>query len=157
MSSVSAGFVCSPCPCLGVAVTVAGVIIRFNTPLRATPHIVAVVAVTATVQLTVQSVYGAAIGGLLGAIAAAIAATIAHRIPHGPAWQVVYLPAFWVLVPGSFGLINAAQIHSSNGLDASSTAASAILAVAIGTLIGSLISRIPIADHHRRRGRPEHG
>lgn len=86
-------------PCCGVAITIFGVIIRFNTPLRATPQIVVVTAVTAAVQLTAQSVYGAGIGGLLGAIAAATAATIAHSLPGGPARQVVYLPAFGYLFP----------------------------------------------------------
>lgn len=135
-------------PCLGVAITIFGVIIRFNTPLRATPQIVAVVAVTAAVQLSAQSVYGAGVGGLLGAIAAAVAATIAHSLPGRPAWQVVYLPAFWVLVPGSLGLINVAQIHPGNGLDALATAGSAVLGVAIGTMIGSILSRIPITHRH---------
>jgi uncharacterized membrane protein YjjP (DUF1212 family) len=138
-------------PSLGVAVTVAGVIVRFNTPLRATPHIVVVVAVTAAVQLSVQSVYGPALAGLLGAIAAAVAATVAHRLPGGPAWQVVYLPAFWVLVPGSFGLINAAQIRPGNALDALGAAGAALLAVSIGTLIGSLISRLPDGAGRRDR------
>lgn len=136
-------------PFLGVAVTVAGVIVRFSTPLRATPHIVAAVAITAAVQLSVQSAYGPALAGLLGAVAAAIAATIAHWLPGGPGWQVVYLPAFWVLVPGSFGLINAAQARSGNALDALGAVAAALLAVSIGTLIGTLISRF--ADTVQRR------
>ncbi|MEX5295247.1 threonine/serine exporter family protein [Kocuria sp. CPCC 205268] len=133
---------------LGVTVTLAGLMIRFNTPLSATPHIVVVAGLTAAVQLTVQSMYGAAVGGLLGAIVAAIAATIAHALPRAPGWQVIYLPAFWVLVPGSFGLINATQMHPGNGLQDLVTAGSAVLAVAIGTLIGSLISRLPLI-HHR--------
>lgn len=135
-------------PCLGVAITIFGLIIRFNTPLRATPQIVAVVAVTAAVQLSSQSLYGVGIGGLLGAIAAAIAATIAHRLPGGPTWQVVYLPAFWVLVPGSLGLINAAHVHPGNGLDALATAGSAVLGVAIGTMIGSLLNRVRAPFRH---------
>lgn len=136
---------------LGVAITLAGLMIRFNTPLSATPHIVVVAGLTAAVQLTVQSIYGAAIGGLLGALVAAVAATIAHALPNAPGWQVIYLPAFWVLVPGSFGLINATQMHPGDSLHNLITAGSAVLAVAIGTLIGSLISQLPLVRHRGAR------
>lgn len=136
---------------LGVAITLAGIMIWFSTPLSATPYIIVVAGLTAGVQLTVQSMYGAAIGGLLGAVVAAIAATIAHALPNAPVWQVIYLPAFWVLVPGSFGLMNAAQMHSGDGLHDLATAGSAVLAVAIGTLIGSLISQLPLARHRGAR------
>lgn len=136
---------------VGVAITLAGIIVWFSTPLSATPYIVVVAGLTAGVQLTVQSMYGAATGGLLGAVVAAIAATIAHALPNAPVWQVIYLPAFWVLVPGSFGLMNATQMHSGDGLHDLATAGSAVLAVAIGTLIGSLISRLPLARHRGAR------
>ncbi|MEV6795279.1 threonine/serine exporter family protein [Streptomyces sp. NPDC051320] len=129
--------------CLGLALALAGVVINVNTPPPAIPWIVAVIAVTATVQVTVSSADGAAVGGLAGAVTAAAAATVAHWLPGGPSWQVAYLPAFWIVVPGSFGLLNTAQIQVGNGAHAVITAVSAVFGVSIGTLIGSVISRIP--------------
>ncbi|MER7766917.1 threonine/serine exporter family protein [Kitasatospora sp. NPDC096140] len=129
--------------CLGLALTVAGVVINVHTPPPAIPWIVAVIAVTAAVQVTVTSANGAAIGGLAGAVTAAAAATVAHWLRRGSSWQVLYLPAFWVVVPGSFGLLNTAQIEVANGAHALLTAVSAVFGVSIGTLIGSVISRIP--------------
>ncbi|MEV8100061.1 threonine/serine exporter family protein [Kitasatospora sp. NPDC085879] len=129
--------------CLGLALAVAGVVINVNTPPPAIPWIVAVIAVTAAVQITVTTANGAAIGGLAGAVTAATAATVAHWLRRGSSWQVLYLPAFWVVVPGSFGLLNTAQIEVGNGAQAVLTAVSAVFGVSIGTLIGSVISRIP--------------
>ncbi|SOB89052.1 threonine/serine exporter family protein [Streptomyces sp. 1331.2] len=129
--------------CLGLALAVAGVVINVNTPPTAIPWIVAVIAVTACVQVTVTTANGAAVGGLAGAVTAAAAATVAHWLRRGSSWQVLYLPAFWIVVPGSFGLLNTAQIEVGNGAHAVLTAVSAVFGVSVGTLIGSVISRIP--------------
>ncbi|MFJ9841363.1 threonine/serine exporter family protein [Kitasatospora sp. NPDC101155] len=128
---------------LGLALAVAGVVVNVNTPPSAIPWIVAVIAVSVTVQVAVGSVHGAAIGGLAGAVSAAVAATVVHWLPGGPLWQVLYLPAFWIVVPGSFGLLNTAQIEVGNGAQSVLAAVSAVFGVSIGTLIGSVISRIP--------------
>ncbi|MEU9043671.1 MULTISPECIES: threonine/serine exporter family protein [unclassified Kitasatospora] len=128
---------------LGLAIAVAGVVVNVNTPPSAIPWIVAVIAVSVTVQVVVGSVHGAAIGGLAGAVSAAVAATLVHWVPGGPLWQVLYLPAFWIVVPGSFGLLNTAQIEVGNGAQPVLAAVSAVFGVSIGTLIGSVISRIP--------------
>jgi uncharacterized membrane protein YjjP (DUF1212 family) len=128
---------------LGLALAVAGVMINVNTPPSAIPWIVAVIAVSVTVQVVVGSAHGAAVGGLAGAVTAAAAATIVHWLPGGPLWQVLYLPAFWIVVPGSFGLLHTAQIEVGNGAQSVLTAVSAVFGVSIGTLIGSVISRIP--------------
>ncbi|MEE1784480.1 threonine/serine exporter family protein [Streptomyces sp. SP17BM10] len=128
---------------LGLAIAVAGVVINVNTPPSAVPWIVAVIAVSVTVQVVVGSEHGAAIGGLAGAVSAAVAATLVHWLPGGPLWQVLYLPAFWIVVPGSFGLLNTAQIEVGNGAQSVLAAVSAVFGVSIGTLIGSVISRVP--------------
>ncbi|MFI9363204.1 threonine/serine exporter family protein [Kitasatospora sp. NPDC053057] len=128
---------------IGLAIAVAGVVVNVNTPPSAIPWIVAVIAVSVTVQVVVGQVHGAAIGGLAGAVSAAVAATVVHWLPGGPLWQVLYLPAFWIVVPGSFGLLNTAQIEVGNGAQSVLAAVSAVFGVSIGTLIGSVISRIP--------------
>lgn len=136
-------------PCVGLVLAVLGIVINVNTPLRATPYIAGVVALTAAVQLPAQDAFGPAAGGLTGAIAAATAATLAHRLPGGPSWQVAYLPAFWIVVPGSFGLLNTAQIEAGNGVHSLITAVAAVIAVSVGTLIGAVISRTPRPGRRR--------
>ncbi|MCC9311487.1 threonine/serine exporter family protein [Kitasatospora sp. RB6PN24] len=128
---------------LGLAIAVAGLVVNVHTPPPAIPWIVAVIAVSATAQVMVGSTHGAAVGGLAGAVTAAAAATVVHWLPGGPLWRVLYLPAFWIVVPGSFGLLNTAQIEVGNGLQSVLAAVSAVFGVSIGTLVGSVISRIP--------------
>ncbi|GAA1951729.1 threonine/serine exporter family protein [Kitasatospora viridis] len=128
---------------LGLALAVAGLVINVNTPPPAIPWIIAVITASTTVQVVVGSEHGAAVGGLAGAVTAAVAATLVSWLPGGPLWQVLYLPAFWIVVPGSFGLLNTAQIEVSNGAQSLLAAVSAVFGVSIGTLIGSVISRIP--------------
>jgi hypothetical protein len=65
-------------------------------------------------------------------------------MPRGPSWQVTYLPAFWVVAPGSLGLLNTAHIEAGNAGGSVLAALSAVFGVAVGTLIGSAISRIPV-------------
>ncbi|MDQ0993556.1 threonine/serine exporter family protein [Streptomyces sp. V3I7] len=136
-------------PWTGLALAVLGIVINVNTPLRATPHIAAVVAVTAAVQLPVQTAWGPAAGGLTAAIAASTAATVVHWLPGGPSWQVAYLPAFWIVVPGSFGLLSTAQLTTGNATHSLITAVSAVIAVSVGTLIGSVISHTPRPTRHQ--------
>lgn len=131
---------------VGLAVAVAGIVVNFYLPLSATVSITAVVTVTAATQLGVQHFYGPGFGGLAGAVTAAAAAAIAHKLPDGPSWQVAYLPAFWVLVPGGFGLLNTAGIGAGSGTPAILTAVFAVVGVSVGTLIGAPFSRLGMRD-----------
>ncbi|TWP34981.1 threonine/serine exporter family protein [Leekyejoonella antrihumi] len=129
-------------PCLGVALATLGLIINVYSPPEHTLSIVAVVVVASAVQITLNITHGAAIGGLAGAVAAAVAATLVSWIPGGPAWRITYVPAFLIVAPGSFGLLNASQIEVGTGAAASLlTALSAVFGIAIGTLIGAVICR----------------
>lgn len=132
---------------LGVVAVLAGVIAHFDIPIRATPHIAAVMAITVAVQLLILPGHGAALAGLIGAVAATVSAKVAQTLPGGPPWQVIFLPSFWVLVPGSFGLINTVQTGASSGAGVIA-AATAMLGVSVGTLIGSAIVEIPLR-HNR--------
>ncbi|MDQ2850822.1 MAG: threonine/serine exporter family protein [Actinomycetota bacterium] len=131
---------------LGLTIAIAGIIVNVYVPLRAIAPIAAVVAVTATVQLSVQHFYGPGLGGLAGAVVAAAAAAVAHRLPNGPSWQVAYLPAFWVLVPGSFGLLNTAGLGSGTDTHAILTAVFAVVGVSVGTLIGAPFGRLGLRN-----------
>ena len=62
---------------------------------------------------------------------------------HGPPSLVVFLPAFWLLVPGSLGLLGTTQLVTDTG-DGFATAQGAVgvvVAIALGVLIGSALGR----------------
>jgi len=128
--------------CLGVALATFGLVVNVYAPPEHIPSIVAVVIVAAAVQLTLNNTHGATVGGLAGAVAAAVAATIVSWLPGGPAWRITYVPAFLIVAPGSFGLLNASQIEVGTDAAASLlTALSAVFGIAVGTLIGAVICR----------------
>ena len=72
---------------------------------------------------------------------------VAHavaRVPTAPPAHVMFLPAFWLLVPGTIGLIGVTELvgdHSEEGTQNLATALAAILSVALGILAGTLAVR----------------
>ncbi|NNG41152.1 threonine/serine exporter family protein [Flexivirga sp. ID2601S] len=129
-------------PYLGVALVGLGIVLNVAASRNAIPWIFAVLALTFAVQSTVQWLGGVTLGGLAGAIVASLGAALVHRFSGRPLRLVVFLPAFWLLVPGSLGLLSTAELAAGHdGLAAVSTAVSAVVAVAAGTLIGSAAGR----------------
>lgn len=133
----------------GIAICVIGLMIHFFTPLEHTLAIGVVMAVAGGTQVPLEIAYNPEVGGFVGALAAMVAAIVVSWLPGAPVWRVTYVPAFLIVAPGSFGLLNASQIEVGSGTSRSLlTALSAFLAIAVGTLIGSIIARA--ADHSAR-------
>lgn len=134
---------------IGLAVCVLGLMIHFFTPIEHAVAIAVVMGAAGGTQVPLELIYNPEIGGFAGALAAMIAAIVVSWVPGAPVWRVTYVPAFLIVAPGSFGLLNASQIEVGSGTTRSLlTALSAFLAIAVGTLIGSIIARA--ADHSAR-------
>lgn len=134
---------------LGIAICVLGLMIHFFTPIEHTLAIAVVMGAAGGTQVPLQIIYNPEVGGFAGALAAMIAAIVVSWVPGAPIWRVTYVPAFLIVAPGSFGLLNASQVEFGSGTSRSLlTALSAFLAIAVGTLIGSIIARA--ADHSAR-------
>ncbi|HCG55720.1 MULTISPECIES: threonine/serine exporter family protein [Brevibacterium] len=128
---------------LGVLAATIGLIIYLYTPLEHTVPIVLTIAAAALAQLGVGAEFGAAAGGLAGALTASLVAVILSRLPRGPIWRISFVPAFLVVAPGSFGLLNASQLEfgEGSGVAGSLLAAGAtFFSIAIGTVIGAAIA-----------------
>ena len=56
---------------------------------------------------------------------------------------MVFLPSFWLLVPGSLGLIGTTQLatDTGDGFATASGAIAVIVAIALGVLVGSAVGR----------------
>ena len=70
-------------------------------------------------------------------------AVILSRLPRGPIWRISYVPAFLIVAPGSFGLLNASQLEfgDGSGVAGSMLAAGAtFFSIAIGTVIGAAVA-----------------
>lgn len=134
---------------VGITVCMVGLLVHFFMPVEHALAIAVVMAAAGGTQVPLEVVYNPEIGGFAGALAAMVAAIVVSWLPGAPVWRVTYVPAFLIVAPGSFGLLNASQIEVGSGTSRSLlTALSAFLAIAVGTLIGSIIARA--ADHSAR-------
>ena len=94
-------------------------------------------------QLAGQHLGSVGLGGFLGAIAASLGAALVElRRPELPR-LVLFLPAFWLLVPGSLGLVGATQIATGQGSATQVTLSvlGVVGAIALGLLVGSSLGQ----------------
>lgn len=83
------------------------------------------------------------LSGFVGGLMLVPIAYFAQR-HHGPPSQVVFLPAFWLLVPGALGLSGVSELVGTNagsGLADLLSALLAVVAIALGVLVGSSLTR----------------
>ena len=142
---------------LGLMVIGVGIALMESVPVRLAPWVLAVLVVTFLAQLGGQHLGSPALGSFLGAIAASVGASAAELVRRQLPRLVVFLPSFWLLVPGSLGLIGVSEVAilpgqgSTVGLDVLAV----ILAIATGLLVGSVVSRTLRALVGRLRRRPD--
>ena len=129
-------------PFIGIVVLGAGMVINVAATWRDIPWILGVLFLTFVVQYAGQGLWGVALGALAGATVAGLSASVVHRLSGRPLHLVVYLPAFWLLVPGSLGLLSAAQLAAGNGdLSGITATTAAMVTIVVGTLVGSAAGR----------------
>ena len=142
---------------LGLMVIGVGIALMESVPVRLMPWVLGVLVVTFLVQLAGQRLGAPVLGSFLGAVAASLGASTAELVHRRLPRLVVFLPSFWLLVPGSLGLIGVSELAivpgggSTVGIDV----VGVILAIATGLLVGSAVSRAVRAlvrpDRRRRR------
>ena len=127
---------------VGLLLIGAGVYLNVSAPPGALPWMLALLALTFLAQSGGQEAYGAPVGGFLGGLVAALGAALVQRF-HGPPSLVVFLPAFWLLVPGSLGLLGTTQLvtDAGDGFATAQGAVGVVVAIALGVLIGSALGR----------------
>lgn len=85
--------------------------------------------------------FGGVLSAMFGALAMTPVAYLVSRQPNAPAAFASFLPAFWMLVPGSLGLIGVASLldGDSAGLTTLVTMTSTMVAITLGIVIGSAL------------------
>ncbi len=93
-------------------------------------------------QVLSEHIFGGVISAFIGALVLTPLAVLSARLPSGPAGPVVFLPGFWMLVPGALGLVGVASMlgGDESGLTTLVTTVSTMVAIAIGALLGSAIT-----------------
>jgi uncharacterized membrane protein YjjP (DUF1212 family) len=128
---------------LGLFVIGVGITLMEGVPVRLAPWVLGVLVVTFLVQLAGQRLGAPVLGSLIGAIAASIGASTAELVNRQLPRLVVFLPSFWLLVPGSLGLIAVSEVAilPEEGWTVGVAVVGVILAIAMGLLVGSVVSR----------------
>jgi uncharacterized membrane protein YjjP (DUF1212 family) len=124
-------------PWVGVLVFGIGQYLNSSAPAKSLPWLLLTLYVAWTAQWVgslVDGVFGAFAGGL--AVVPVAAAAQRH---HGPPAQVVFLPTFWLLVPGALGLTGVSELVGAaggRGLTDLFEALLSVIAIALGALVG---------------------
>jgi uncharacterized membrane protein YjjB (DUF3815 family) len=143
-------------PWAGVALFGIGIYIYDSAPRRSLLWLLIVLYAAWIGQLAGKQLVDATLSGFVGAAVMVPIAHLVARAPTAPPAHVMFLPAFWLLVPGTLGLIGMTEIVGDNrdaGSENLATALAAIPSVALGILVGTMIVRAARAAtrHDSRR------
>ena len=112
-------------------------------PLRMQGWVLLVLSLAFGAQLAGQELGSIGLGGFLGAIAASLGASVVElRRPQLPR-LVLFLPAFWLLVPGSLGLVGVTELAAGreSATDVALGLMGVAIAISLGLLVGSSVGR----------------
>jgi uncharacterized membrane protein YjjB (DUF3815 family) len=134
---------------VGVFIFGVGHYVHYSAPRRSLPWLLVVLYVAFSGQQLGNVLVGGYLSGFIGAVAMTPVAYWIQGRPGAPPAQVTFLPGFWLLVPGSLGLIGLSQFASDNRQSALETVGDmtlAIVAVALGVMVGVALVQ-PIGTH----------
>ncbi|MGB3829356.1 MAG: threonine/serine exporter family protein [Ornithinimicrobium sp.] len=140
-------------PVVGLLLIALGISLMESVPLSMSAWVLLVLVMAFAAQAGGHAMGSAALGGFFGAIAASLGATFVELLRPRLARLVLFLPAFWLLVPGSLGLIGVTTLVADRdriietGLDI----VAVICAIALGLLVGSAMG---LALRNRLRPAP---
>lgn len=127
--------------------------IHNSPPRRSLPWLLIVLFAAWGGQLVGTHVIDAGLSGFVGAAVMVPVAHLVARARDAPPAHVMFLPAFWLLVPGTLGLIGVTELvgrHQQSGTENLATTLASIPSVALGVLVGTMIVHAYRLAQHRR-------
>jgi uncharacterized membrane protein YjjP (DUF1212 family) len=131
-------------PWAGVFIFGAGIYVHNVAPRHSLPWLLVVLLAAWSGQLVGKQLLDATLSGFVGAAFMVPVAHLVARIADAPPAHVMFLPAFWLLVPGTIGLIGITELIGDNqeaGTENFLDALIATASVALGILVGTMIVR----------------
>jgi uncharacterized membrane protein YjjB (DUF3815 family) len=141
-------------PWLGVLILAIGNYLYFSAPRRSLAWLCLVLYAAWIGQYVGDQVFGGYLSGFIGAVVMTPVAHMVERRPSGPAALVSFLPAFWLLVPGTLGLIGVTEYLGQDtvaGVQDFLGAVGSMVAIALGVLCGYPLYRL-LEPRLRSRG-----
>ena len=137
---------------LGLILVTVAIGLLESPPPRLLPWILLVLVLAFAAQVGGQAVGGAPGGAFLGALVATLGSYGVELFVPRLARLVVFLPSFWLLVPGSLGVLAASQVAVDPTVQADVLGVVGIVtALALGLLFGSAIAQAIGGVLRRRR------
>jgi len=130
-------------PWLGVITFGVGVCMHFSAPRKSLLWVLLVLLVTFETQRIAAGIFGNLVSGFFGMLVATPLGYLIHLRFKGPPSMVTFLPSFWLLVPGSVGLLSVTRMLTDHtaGLEGLVGAIFAFASIALGTLVGASLYR----------------
>ena len=104
--------------------------------------------------------FGSVLSAFFGALAMTPVALLVARLRSGPSPLVMFLPAFWLLVPGALGLDGVTRLLGAGGAASTGaivTTATSMVGISLGILLGLVLvaddPENPWSGSDARRGR----
>ena len=135
---------------VSIVVVAIGLTFYLSAPPGSLFWLMAAIGIALIGQQLAERIMSPAHSGFVGAILSVVFAMLAARIKTAPPAVVMLLASFWSLVPGALSFMSVSQAATGGNADVASMgqAASAIVSIALGTLVGwsvfrTLDSRLP--------------
>ena len=128
-------------PWLRVSLYAIGIMLYFGPPTRFLPWLTAVLFVAYVGQFATNIVFGSYASGFGGGFALMLFASVLSLHPGTPPSAVLLLPGFWLLVPGSIGLIGVTQLVGADSSAAVTVTLISMISIALGLQAGLLLFR----------------
>jgi uncharacterized membrane protein YjjB (DUF3815 family) len=141
-------------PWLGVLVFAVGVTVANSAPPRAFVSLLVVLYSAWAGQVVGNWLFGGWVSGFVGAVVMTLVAYLVARLPSTMPVYATFLPGFWLLVPGSLGLIGLTSLVAGSPTAASGDILAiigSIVAVALGVLCGVELHRWFVGAERRAR------
>jgi uncharacterized membrane protein YjjP (DUF1212 family) len=129
---------------IGLALYGLGNYLHFAAPGRSYGWVLLALVVAYGAQQLGALAFGPSVSGLIGALAVTpFVLWIEDLRRGGVPSQMIFLPAFWVLVPGASGLIGVTEgaVAATGGIADFSAAFVTVMSISLGVLIGSALYR----------------
>ena len=142
---------------VGLVLICLGIGLLESPPLRLLPWILLVLVLAFGAQALGQHYSGPVLGSFVGAVAASTGSYLVEAFVPDLPRLVVFLPSFWLLVPGSLGVLGATELAlDPGGATATIVGVLAVVsALALGLLVGTAVAQsargaLRRARRHRR-------
>lgn len=128
-------------PWAGVALYAFGIVLYLGPPNRFLPWLLVTLLITYAGQIIANVLLGSYASGFGGGLALMGCAVGMSFRPNAPPAATLLLPGFWLLVPGSLGLIGFTQLVNANANAAIAVTVVSMISIALGMQTGLLLWR----------------